>query len=126
MRSLLNSSETEISGEISANADWNEDIYFFDSDGSAMDLTGIAFYMQFRSDNDLTGSEVTLSTDAGTLSLQADDGAVTSILRISAADGTFSNYVGDMIVDIVGVDVADVKTHYGHGVVTVLNDPATI
>jgi len=118
--------ECAMSGEISARADWNEDIYFFDPDGAAMSLTGITFYMQFRSDPDQESADVTLSTTAGTLSLVADDGAVTSILRIDVDDDVFSNYIGDMTVDLVGVDASSVKTHYGHGIVTVLNDPATI
>ena len=120
------SAEAYISGEISTYADWNEDIYFFDPDGAAMSLTGIAFYMQFRSDPEQESADVTLSTAAGTLSLVADSGAVTSILRIDADDALFSSYIGDMVVDLLGVDGSDVKTHYGHGVVTFTNSPVAI
>lgn len=123
---IRTAAECQITGEISANADWNEDIYFFGPDGSAQDLTDLDFYMQFRCDPKQDAADITLSTDDGTLSLEDDGGSVTSILRITVADGVFSNYIGDMILDIVSVDAAGTKTHCGHGVVTILNDPATI
>jgi hypothetical protein len=124
---MRTASEAGISGEISANSDWNEDIYFFDSDGDALSLTGLTFYMQFRCDPAQTSADVTLSTTAGTLSLEVDGGSVTSILRIDVGDDVFTSYAdSDMVVDIVAVDSSSVKTHYGHGTISVLNDPATI
>lgn len=116
--------ESKISGEISIYATWNEDIYFFDpSDGSAMGLTGIDFELQFRKDAGQTSADVTLSITAGTLSLQDDSGSVKSILRIAAPAGTFTNYEGDMIADLVAQDVSDNVIHYGHGIVSFRNDP---
>ena len=124
---LGNGAETKISGEISAFADWNEDVYFFDpSTGAAMPISGMGWYLQFRRDEKQTGADVTLSTVEGSLSIVADDNAVDSILRIAAAPGTFSSYIGNMICDLVGVDGDGETFHYGHGVVTILNDPVTI
>ena len=121
--------ETTISGTIPIYAKWTEDIYFYDpSDGSAMTLTGLVFYFQFRSDPDQTSADVTLSTSGSSpaLSLVADGGGVTSILRISAAAGTFTNYEGDMIADLVAVDQSDNETLYGHGVVRFTNNPVSV
>lgn len=118
--------ESEISGAIPIFAHWSEDIYFFDpSDGGAMDLTGLEFYFQFRSSADQTNADVTLSTDSE-LSLELDGGSVRSILRINCASGRFSNYAGDMIADLVGVDQSGNETLYGHGVVTFTNNPVAI
>lgn len=118
--------ETEISGTIAANATWSEDIYFFDQDGAAIDLTDLDFYLQFRCDPGATSADVTLSTTGGELSIEDDDGSVASILRISADAGTFSNYEGDMIVDLVAVDPSDNVTLYGHGIVSIRNNPVAI
>lgn len=120
---LTSAAESVISGEISVFATWTEDIYFRDPDGAAMDITGLDFSFQFRRDGCQTSADVTLSTDAGTLSIEEDDGSVDSILRISAAAGTFSSYPGDMIADLVGVDQSGNVTHYGHGIVSFRNDP---
>jgi hypothetical protein len=118
--------ETVISGEISPFVTWSEDIYFFDADGSAMSISGLTFYLQFRSETESTGADITLST-SNDLSLVADSGGTTSILRISSDAGTFSAYAGtDMIVDLVAVDVSDNSFHYGHGVVSITNDPVSI
>ena len=118
--------ETTISGEISIFATWQEDIYFFDPDGSAMDLSAIAFHFQFRSDPAATDADVTLSTAAGTLSIEEDEGSVESILRITAPAGTFDQYEGDMIADLIGVDGSSNVTHYAHGVVAFRNDPVAL
>lgn len=119
--------QADVSGEISIYAKWSEDIYFFDaSDGSAQDLTGLSFQMQFRCDRSQTTADVTLSTSAGTLSIVEDSGSVDSILRIAAAPGTFANYEGDMICDLVATDGSGDETHYAHGVVTFLNDPVAV
>jgi hypothetical protein len=119
--------ETVISGEISIHSTWSEDIYFFQSsDGSAMDLTGLDFRMQFRCSADQENADVTLSIDAGTLSIEEDDGSVDSILRITVPAGTFSAYDGDMVCDLIGIDQSDNITHYGHGLVTFRNSPVAI
>lgn len=118
--------EATVSGTVSIFAKWSEDIYFRDPDGAAMDLTGLAFYFQFRCNAEATSADVTLSTAAGTLSIVADSGAVTSILRISADSSTFSSYEGDMIADLVAVDGSGDETHYAHGVVSFRNNPVAI
>lgn len=116
--------ECILSGDISIYAKWTEDIYFRDPEsGDGEDISGLSFYLQFRVDPSQTSADVTLSTVDGTLSIQEDSGSVDSILRISAAAGTFSNYEGDMIADLVAVDQNDNETHYAHGIVTFHNDP---
>jgi hypothetical protein len=118
--------ESVVSGTISIYAKWSEDIYFRDPDGAAMDLTGLAFYFQFRSDASSTSADVTLSTTAGTLSIEADSGAVDSILRISVDGSVFSSYEGDMAADLVAVDGSGDEVHYAHGVVSFRNNPVAI
>lgn len=116
--------ESEISGVIAINATWSEDIYFFDSDGAAMDISNLDFEFQFRSNETDTGAAVTLSTDDSTLTAVADGGSVISILRINVDPGTFTAYVGDMVADLVAIDSTDIVTLYGHGIVTFTNNPA--
>ena len=118
--------ENVISGTIPIYATWTEDIYFFDSDGAAMDLTNLSFEFQFRQTQTDVGAAVTLSTDDGTLTITADSGSINSILRISADPATFSAYEGDMVADLVAVDASNVVTLYGHGVVTFTNNPVAI
>lgn len=120
--------DAEISGTIAIFAHWGEDIYFRDpSSGSAMDLTGLSFYFQFRSDPSSRGADVTLSTANGMLSLELDSGSVLSILRIDAGSGTFSAYEGDMIADLVAVDdLTGDEFLYAHGVVTFRNNPVAV
>ena len=119
--------ECELSGEISTFATWSEDLYFFDpSDGSAMDLDGLSFKFQFRSDPGQTDADVTLSTAGGTLSIVDDDGSVSSILRISVPPGTFDGYEGDMIADLICIDQSSNVIHYAHGVVTFTNNPVAV
>lgn len=89
-----------------------------------MDISDLDWEFQFRRSPDDTGANITLSTDAGTLSIVADSGSVDSILRITADPGTFSAYVGDMIADLVATDVSGNVTLYAHGVVTFANNPA--
>lgn len=118
--------QCEISGTVPIYAKWSEDIYMRDPDGAPMDLTGLDFYFQFRSDACSTSADVTLSTDAGTLSIEDDAGSVASILRISADAGTFSSYVGDMVADLVCVDQNGDETLYAHGIVSFRNNPVAI
>lgn len=128
--------ETTISGEVSVNATWAEDIYFFDPDGAAMDISDLDFQLQFRhtgttydygwvAPSSTASAEVVLSTDDD-LSLVADEGAIISILRIEVAVGHFQNYAGDMIADLVAIDGDDRVIHYGHGVVSFRANPATV
>lgn len=129
MRRLRNAAERVIDGEVSVYATWSEDIYFRHRDAddveTSFDISDLDFYLQFRRSENQTSADVTLST-ADSLSIVADDDGVESILRISVDSGTFSNYIGDMICDLVAVDSLGAKTHYGHGVVTFLNDPVSI
>lgn len=119
--------ELIISGTMPIYAQWSEDLYFFDpSDGGAMDLTGLSFQFQFRSDPSQTSADVTLSTATGALSIVADGGAVNSILRIDADAGTFANYEGDLIADLVCTDQSGNETLYAHGIVSFKNNPVAI
>lgn len=118
--------ESIVSGTIPIYATWTEDIYFFDSAGAAMNISGLGFYFQFRKDGTNTGADITLSTVTGELSIVADGGSVNSILRINANDGVFSAWAGDMIADLLAVDGSDNVTLYSHGVISFTNNPVAV
>lgn len=118
--------ETILSGVVPAYATWSEDIYFYDSAGVAMDISNLDFYFQFRCDGTSTGADVTLSTVAGDLSIEADGGLVNSILRIDVEPGRFSAIKGDLIADLFAVDGSANVTLYAHGVVTLTNNPVAV
>jgi len=116
--------ETIISGEQSIYATWAEDYYFFArSTGAAEDLTGIDFEYQFRRCVSQVSADVTLSISNGMLSIEDDAGSVASILRVNAPSGTFAQYEGSMIADLVAIDEDGNRFHKGHGVMTFLNEP---
>lgn len=114
----------ELSGEVSNNATWSEDIYFYEN-GAGMDLTGLDFELQLRDSVEDTSAAKLLSITGGELSLQLDSGSVRSILRIVVTAGTMSGYVGDYVADLVSQDDDDVVTHWAHGVLTFRRGPVT-
>lgn len=119
--------ENDLSGTIPIYAYWSEDIYCFDPDGSAMDLTGLTVKFQFRQDPSQTSADVTLSTGGTGITLAADSGSVTSIIRIGVdASDYFSSYAGDMIADLLVIDGSSNVTHYAHGVLTFTNNPVAV
>jgi len=112
----------EVSGEVSDFATWSEDMYFLEG-GAGVDLTGISFQMQFRSNPQSSTADFTLSTSDGTLSIADDDNSVASIVRIDVTAGNLGSYQGDYIADLVAKDQADKVIHYAHGVVSFRNNP---
>lgn len=112
----------DLSGEISNNATWSEDIYFSEA-GSPEILTGLSFKMTFRSDPNNTSADLTLSTAAGTLAIANDGDGYARILRITVTDGNLSSYDGDYVADLASEDVAGVVTHWGHGIVSFTPNP---
>jgi hypothetical protein len=118
--------EAELSGTIAINATWSEDIYFRTPDGAAMDLTGLDFELQFRTSPDTDTTVKTLSITGGELSIETDDGAVDSILRISVTAGAFASYPGDLVTDIVAIDGSGAVTLYAHGIVSFVNNPSPV
>jgi hypothetical protein len=122
----VSGAESVVTGVVSAHASWREDLYFFSPDGTPMDLAGLDFEFQFRDSQCSSGSNVVLSIDEGSLSIEEDEGSVASILRIDAEPGKFSAYAGDMTADLVSVDIDGNVLHRAHGVVTFTNDPVAI
>jgi hypothetical protein len=113
----------EISGTVPTNATWSEDIYFSE-EGAAMDISGLDFKLTFRADADQDSADITLSTDAGTLSVVEDtDAGVDRILRILVTAGTFNSYEGDFIADLASRDTDSKVTLWAHGVVTFQKNP---
>ena len=90
-----------------------------------MDLTGLSFQFQFRCNPSNVSADITLSTSNGTLSIEEDSGSVDSILRIAAPRGTFTNYPGEMVADLIATDTDNQVTLYAHGVITFTNNPVS-
>lgn len=106
----------DISGTLSNNATWYQDIYFYEND-VGMDISGLSFELQFRSNHDDTSAQVTLSTAASDLIITSVAGGVSNVLRINNVPYTrISALVGDYITDLVSKDDDDVLIHWGHGV----------
>lgn len=113
----------EISGFVPTNATWSEDIYFSEA-GAPTDLTGLSFKMSFRCSEEDDAAIITLSTDAGTLSVVEDtDSGVNRILRINVPAGTYSTYDGDYICDLASKDAQNSVLLWAHGVVTLRKNP---
>lgn len=112
----------KISGTVSNNSTWDEPISFY-SGGAALDISGLAFELQFRNDSFDRSASVTLSTAAGDLTLVGDSGGVTSILRINVPYTRISSLCGDCIADLVSKDGDDKLVHWGHGIVTFRQAP---
>lgn len=113
----------EISGVVPNQATWQENIYFSEA-GVPLDISGLAFKMTFRSDPQDTSADYTLSTTAGTLSIETDaDSGVDQILYVNVSAGTLSSLQGDYVCDLASEDSSNVVTLWGHGIVTFTPNP---
>ena len=111
----------EVSGTVPTNATWNEDIYFTE-DGAPFDISEMDWKLTLRNP-DNSSADVTLSTAAGTLSIEDDGDGHDRILRISVAAGTLNSYQGDYVMDLASKDPADKVTLWAHGVVSLRPNP---
>jgi len=111
----------EISGQVSNGATWAEDIWFTE-DGAALDLTGLEFRFQFRCHRHGTTELLLTTTDK--LSIVTDTGSgVDRILRITVQPGALSQMRGDYFADLSSKDGGGDIKHWGHGVISFINDP---
>ena len=106
------------------NATWNEDIYFTE-DGAPLDISEMDWKLTLRRNGENTSADITLSTDAGTLSVVADDGGYNRILRIGVPAGALNSYEGDYIADLAAKDPADKVTLWAHGVISLRPNPVS-
>lgn len=115
----------EINGEVANNATWQEVIYFMEA-GSPMVLTDLDFKMTFRCSAKDSSADYTLSTDAGTLAVEADpDSGIENNLSINVPAGSLSGLCGDYVCDLASQDVAGVVTPWAHGVVSFRPNPVS-
>jgi hypothetical protein len=113
----------DVSGTVPVNATWAEDIYFTEY-ADPFVLTGLSFKMTFRRAPDQTSADYTLSTDAGTLSIEDDADSYARVLRITVTPGTFTE-VGDYIADLASEDTANKVISWAHGIVSFRKNPVT-
>lgn len=117
-----------ISGVVSNGSTWVEDVSMTE-DGTAIDnAEDWDWTMTFRTDRESDSSDLTLTTDAGTLNIT--QGADATTLEIRVAKASLSAMDGDYVCDLKSVDTSDTSAdsagrsiHWGHGVVTFLNEP---
>jgi hypothetical protein len=112
----------DISGFVSNNVTWDEYIYFTSS-GSGMDLTGLAFELQFRECPDGTSTTLKLTTADSQLVITNDTDGDPTILRVNVPYTTISGMKGDYIADLVSKDGDDKLVHWGSGIVTFNQSP---
>jgi hypothetical protein len=111
----------EVSGTVPTNATWNEDIYFT-QDGAPFDISEMDWKLTLRNP-DNASADVTLSTDAGTLSIEVDGDGHDRILRIRVPAGALNSYQGDYVMDLASKDPADKVMLWAHGVVSLRPNP---
>jgi hypothetical protein len=112
----------DISGFVSTGATWDEYIYFTSS-GSGMELTGLAFQLQFREASSDSSAILTLSTADSELVITNDTDGNPTILRINVPYTTISAMEGDYITDLASKDGDDKLVHWGSGIVTFTKNP---
>lgn len=111
----------EISGQVSNGSTWAEDIWFTE-DGAAMDLTGLEFRLQLRCCR-TDQIEQTLTT-ADRLSIVTDSiSGIDRILRITVPPSAMTQLSGDYFADLASKDASNEIKHWGHGVISFINDP---
>jgi hypothetical protein len=107
----------DISGFVSNNVTWDENIYFTAS-GAGQELTGLAFQLQFRESPDGTSTVLDLTTADSELVITNDTNGDPTILRVNVPYTTINGMSGDYIADLVSKDDDDKLVHWGHGIVT--------
>ena len=115
----------EINGEVANNATWQDVIYFMEA-GSPMVLTDLDFKMTLRCSGTDSSADYTLSTDDGTLAVEADpDSGIENNLSINVAAGALSGLCGDYVCDLASQDINGVVTPWAHGIVSFRPNPVS-
>lgn len=114
----------EVSGTVPTNATWSEDIYFTQA-GAPFDISLMSWKLTLRCNPENTSPDITLSTDAGTLSVVADSNGYNDILRISVPAGQLNAYEGDYIADLASKDAANTVQLWAHGVISLRPNPVS-
>ena len=114
----------EMSGTVATNATWAEDIYFTEA-GAPLDISGMSWKMTLRCNPENISADITLSTDAGTLTVADDSNGYHRILRIGVAAGALNSYEGDTIVDLASKDGANKVILWAHGIVSLRPNPVS-
>lgn len=117
-----------ISGEISNGTTWVEDIEITE-DGTAIAGTPASWTwtLTLRCPTSQT-ADLTLTTTEGTLTVT--QGTESTTLSIGCPQASLDALCGDYLIDIKSVDTSDITVdtaglskHWGHGSVTVLDEP---
>ena len=117
-----------LSGVVSNGSTWVEDVAMTEDGTVIASADTWDWTMTFRTDRTSDSADLTLTTDAGTLNVT--QGADASTLEIRVAKASLSAMEGDYICDLKSLDTTDTTAdsagrsiHWGHGVVTFLNEP---
>lgn len=121
MRSLGNSAENSVSGEVSNGATWYEECLLTDEDNEPLtDVDDHTWQFQFRKCEGDT-AELTLSTTTGTLTVTEE--AERTVLLINCPQSSLTNMCGDYIADLVSKAPSGRLYHRAHGRVSFKNSP---
>jgi hypothetical protein len=117
-----------LSGSVSNGATWVEDVSMTEDGGAIANAEDWVWTMTFRTDRTSDSADLTLTTTAGTLTIT--QGADATTLEIRVAKASLSDMEGDYVCDLKSVDSSDTtddsagrSIHWGHGIVTFLNEP---
>ena len=114
----------DLSGTVATNATWSEDIYFTEA-GAPFDISELDWKLTFRSDGEAASADITLSTDAGTLAVMADDNGHTRVLRIHVAAGALNACEGECVADLASKDGNGAVLLWAHGTISFRPNPVT-
>jgi hypothetical protein len=115
------SAHNVISGYVSNGSTWSDSFVLRDQDGA--NVTGVDahdYQMQFRSDEDDTSADLTITSTAGQITASEAGGVTT--LTLAVAQSAISTMRGEYTADLVS-KTGSTLTHRGHGKVTFTNAP---
>lgn len=125
--SVINTAQNVVSGSVSVNATWKEDVALVQNEAPLAGVDSFIWEFTFRKCRGDTPS-LTLSTVDATLTVLEDTNV--TLLQIRVSPAKLSAMCGDYIADLKATDTgtltdnAPTVTHYAHGIVTFVGDPA--
>jgi hypothetical protein len=100
-----------ISGEVSTDASWHEDIVLEEDGEQATEVEDWEWRMTFRKGH----------SDSADLTI--NEGSAETVLEIRVAASALTSMDGDYVADIASKDTDGRIIHWAHGIVTFNNDP---
>ncbi len=109
-----------IAGTISNGATWSEAFEITENGTFVTNADTWDWKLKLRKTYD-SGADLTLTTDDGTLTVV--NGASSTTVTILVAYTAMTDLEGEYIIDLASKDGSNVVVHWGHGSVTIRNEP---